>query len=207
MQGVGEGQARIGGIQVAGPVRPPGAAGDLHGAKHRRQAAAVARLHLAVADSLGVADRHHPALGDVVLLAQGTQVQVVLVQPSQHLPAPHLQMLFHLVMGPPTRLGAGQGGDQGLVGGMGGAKGIQALQRGGVAAGVVAGVVGLHRALSCRFGPSIRNLRGRAPSLQLHRSTATSDVSGRRPAPQPRRWHRRTGPARPRPASHAQPAA
>src|SRR5262245_8705238 len=111
---------------------------------------------------------------------------MVLEQQPQQLPAACLQVLLELVVGPAADLGACKGGGQRLEGGTGASKGVlgQPAQH-SVVAGVV--VVGLHRALSRRFGPSTRNLRGGAPHLHLHLDQAA-----------PTAWHTclaRSGPA------------
>jgi hypothetical protein len=138
-------------MQVAGTLSPPGAAGRPHRPEHRRQVANIARLHLPMADPVGVDDRADAPGSDGVLLTQGAQVQVVLEQQPRHLPAVGLQMLLELVMGPAVCLGAGEGGGQGSEGGTGASKGVLGQHaRHSVVADVV--VVGLHRALSRRSG-------------------------------------------------------
>jgi hypothetical protein len=71
----------------AGTVGAPGAAGHAHLAEHRREVAPMARLDRAMADPAGIDDRDDAPLGEGVLLARRAQVQVVLEQQPQHLPA------------------------------------------------------------------------------------------------------------------------
>ncbi len=78
-----------------------------------------------------------------VLLAHGPQVQVVLVQQPQRLPALNVKVVLELVVGPAGRLGTGEGGHQGFEGATGGGEGVEAfLQAAGAGAGVAAGVGG-----------------------------------------------------------------
>jgi hypothetical protein len=96
----------------------------------------VALLYFLVADPISVGDRQHPAVGsrtlDDVLLAEGTQVQMVLVQPSQQLSAVGLQVVLELVVDPPAGLAACEGDDKGIEGDAGGAEGVWAVELGGV---------------------------------------------------------------------------
>jgi hypothetical protein len=91
VQPVGEVQGRIGGMQVAGPVGAPGAAGHPDATEHRGKVAAVAGFDAAVDGPVGVDDPDvdaaclgDGALGDGarygVLFLKGTQVQMVLVE-------------------------------------------------------------------------------------------------------------------------------
>ncbi len=144
---VGQVQHGVGGIQVAGTVGAEGAAGHLDGAEHGGQLAVVAGFDLAVADAVGVDGGHLLAGGvgvaDGVLLAHGPQVQVVLVQQPQRLPALNVKVVLELVVGPAGRLGTGEGGHQGFEGATGGGEGVEAfLQAAGAGAGVAAGVGG-----------------------------------------------------------------
>jgi hypothetical protein len=108
VQPVGQVQGRVSGIKVASSLGPPGAAGHPHPAQHRGQVTGVARLDPAMTDPVGVDDRGDARLGEGVLLACRAQVQVVLEQQPQHLPALRGQVLLELA----TRSREGQRDDQ-----------------------------------------------------------------------------------------------
>ncbi len=201
VQPLGQVQGGVGGMQVARCVGPPGAAGHPHRAEHRRKVAHVVVLHLPMTGPVGVGDWAGAALSDGVPLPHRAQVQVVLEQQPQQLPAARLQVALELVVGPAARLGAAERGNKGIEGGTGAGKGVL----GHAQHGVVNVVVGLHRALSRRSGGSTRKPTRRSPALHLRLHQAAA--SRRRPAPQPPQQRRRTAPARPRPASRAPPAA
>ena len=153
---VGQVQHGVGGIQVAGTVGAEGAAGHLDGAEHGGQLAVVAGFDLAVADAVGVDGGHLLAGGvgvaDGVLLAHGPQVQVVLVQQPQRLPALNVKVVLELVVGPAGRLGTGEGGHQGFEGATGGGEGVEAFSRQPASApGLLRGLVGRRRLASGSF--------------------------------------------------------
>ena len=92
---VGQVQRRVGGVQVRRALGGVGEALDVNGAEHRGEAAVVARLDAAVADTVAAVD-HLDAL-----LALGAQVEVVLESRRRSL-GPSVCSVFQLAVGERT---------------------------------------------------------------------------------------------------------
>jgi hypothetical protein len=98
----GQIQRRIGGVQVGVGAGTVGQALHAHVAEHSRQRAGPSRLDGVAGDLVSAEDPGQPRL------PLRAQVQVVLKELAEHLPAGDLEVVFQLRMGQSCRLGAAQ---------------------------------------------------------------------------------------------------
>ncbi len=183
----GQPQGRIGRVDNALPPRAPGTPTHRHRPKDGGQRSAVAGLDR-VADAAVSADHRCPVCAHRLLLADLAQVEVVLEQLPQQIPAAHLQQVLQLgVPQPRGRLGAQLHG-----------QGSKRSPGRGERIGRIGGGAGWHRLFS---GWSSKELTGANATINRRQPINSST----------RTWSSghggQTGPLPARPASHAAPAA